>query len=67
MLPFEIDVSGNVPTAVVLVLIAMTLINFGMAIFWIFVGWRAMRAHERVPDALRAALAPEKGSSPTYS
>jgi hypothetical protein len=56
MNPFEINVSGNVPPVLALLLIAMTFVNFGMAVFWIFVGWRAMRAHERLPDALGGAL-----------
>ena len=60
MQAFDITVhGGNVPPAVVLLLILMTLVNFGMAVFWIFVGWRAMRAHERLPDALRHALSTE--------
>ena len=45
--------------------VLMTLLNFGMAVFWIFVGWRAMKAHERLPEALAACLSKRAASPAT--
>ena len=36
--------------------ILWTLSNLLMSIFWVVIGWRAMKAHERLPDALAASL-----------
>jgi uncharacterized membrane protein len=44
--------------------LAMLLAWFGIAttIFWMVVGWRAMRAHERIADAAEQAARKLRGS-----
>lgn len=57
MNPFQIQwPNGPATGAMWLILALATLFNSLMTIFWIFVGWRAMKAHERLPDALAAVL-----------
>jgi len=57
MFPFEFKIpEGQVGSALWLVVALMSLVNFLMAIFWIVLGWRAMRAHERLPEVLAATL-----------
>ena len=43
----------------------MVVIGIGITIFWMVVGWRAMRAHERIAEALaRTAGMPPKPQYP---
>lgn len=43
----------------------ITLFAFVTAVLWLVIGWRAMRAHERIAEALAAlALADGGGESP---
>jgi hypothetical protein len=64
MFPFEIKLpEGQVGGALWIVVMLMTVANFMMAVFWIVIGWRAMKAHERLPGVLAAGLR-EPPSSP---
>jgi len=56
MTPSNINFGSGSGGFFTVALILMTLVNFGMAVFWILVGWRAMKAHERLPDALAKSL-----------
>ena len=57
MFPFSMNWQSTPGgTLFTVAMVMMTILNFCMAVFWIFVGWRAMRAHERLPDALTASL-----------
>ena len=68
-LKFELP-QGPASGALWLILALMTLLNALMGVFWIVLGWRAMRAHERLPETLAqrlragasAAGSPEPGS-----
>ncbi len=43
----------------------MLLWSVGITIYWMVVGWRAMRAHEKLANAVRAwALRSDAGSPP---
>ncbi len=57
MFPIEFKIpEGPTGGAMWWILVLMTLINFLMGLFWIVLGWRAMKAHERLPEALAASL-----------
>jgi hypothetical protein len=52
MLQFQNNSVGSAGLTVLAVLSgAFTL---GMSLFWMWVGWRAMRAHERIAESLQA-------------
>jgi len=64
--PFNLDLKGGPgETLYTIALTLMTIVNFCMAVFWIIVGWRAMKAHERLPDALAASLRAPASAAPT--
>ena len=74
MFPFDLSLKTNPGGALYAIAITlMTIVNFCMAIFWIIVGWRAMKAHERLPEVLAASLssaapsagAPDAAGEPT--
>ena len=57
MFPFELQQPGGpVGSAMWMINILWTLSNLLMGVFWLVIGWRAMKAHERLPDALAASL-----------
>lgn len=52
MMQFQTNSVGSAGLTVLAVLSgAFTL---GMSLFWMWVGWRAMRAHERIADSLQS-------------
>ncbi len=66
MFPFNFAGEGNPGSRLfTLVIVLMTILNFCMAVFWIIVGWRAMKAHERLPEALSASLRNLSAKHPT--
>ena len=63
---FELNFcSGDASGVASVVVVLMTLLNFLMAIFWLVVGWRGMRAHERLPEVLASSLRPPAPSDET--
>ena len=52
MSPLQIDSSFG-GTAITLLSVVTMLFNVVVMIFWIMVGWRAMRAHEEIADTQR--------------
>ena len=66
MFPFKFEMpQGPATGAVWMFLVLMTLVNFLMGVFWLVLGWRAMRAHERLPDALAERMRAAAASRPT--
>lgn len=65
MFPFEFKLpEGPASGAMWLILLLMTLVNFAMGVFWLFLGWRAMKAHEKLPEVLGAALRTTSAAAP---
>ncbi len=57
MFPFEFKIpEGAAGGAMWWILVLMTMVNFLMGLLWIVLGWRAMKAHARLPDVLAASL-----------
>ena len=64
MLPLELNLQGNPGGSLFwFVLVVMTIMNFSMAVFWILVGWRAMKAHERLQEVLASISTPDVRST----
>ncbi|MBI5364746.1 MAG: hypothetical protein HZA53_16340 [Planctomycetes bacterium] len=49
--------NGTGPFVIILSVIT-SLVGLMTTIFWLVVGWRAMRAHEQIAEALRDRRAP---------
>lgn len=57
MFPFEFKIPEGPPSgAMWWILVLMTMVNFLMGLFWLVLGWRAMKAHARLPEVLAASL-----------
>ena len=47
-----------------LLLVVTTLVGILVSMYWMYVAWRAMRAHERIADAAERATAPARAPLP---
>lgn len=45
---------GNGSIGMTLVAIVSGVFTLAVSLFWMWVGWRAMRAHERIADSLQS-------------
>lgn len=52
MNPFQTSVASSGTGWAVLLSTITGLFGLAIAVLWLWIGWRAMRAHERIADAL---------------
>lgn len=53
----HVELSGSAFGGLTWLAVAITGLGFASSLFWMVVGWRAMRAHERIAKDLRSLAA----------